>query len=286
MPAESPAPRAKRLSRTLPAVAAGLAVIVLAGAAFALTFDVLRDFAVAGRASERWAPAYPVMADALVVITVLSLVVARRARWWSRWLRGALLLALVAGTAAISVQHALWGFGSLPRDPVRAGVAVAPHVMLIVAVWLWLRMFAHLRRPRTAPAAPAAAAQEPAAPAPAERAAADPEAGGTVTVIPAAQGRPGPPPLALGASDVEVARAARTTRPDMVMPPVPEAREAPDDDAEDLAADRAEDPDAGDTLDTDPEGIDTSDDLPIWDWDKDPDPPSGSLRSSPTPPAD
>jgi hypothetical protein len=32
----------------------------------------------------------------------------------------------------------------------------------------------------------------------------------------------------------------------------------------------------------DPNGIDTSDDLPIWEWD----PPSGSFRSSPTPPAD
>ncbi|MEW2355314.1 hypothetical protein [Spirillospora sp. NPDC029432] len=280
MPAESPAPREKRLSRTLPAAAAGLAVIVLAGAAFALTFDVLRDFAVAGRASERWAPAYPVMADALVVITVLSLIVARRARWWSRWLRGALLLLLVAGAAAISVQHALWGFGALPRDPVRAGVAVAPHVMLIIAVWLWLRMIAQLRRPRTA----APAVRRPAEAGAAESVAAAPAAGETVTVIPAGQGRPAPPPLALGPSDVEVARAARTTQPDMIMPAVPAPSGAPDDDAEDQAADRAEDPDAGDTLDTDPEGIDTSDDLPIWDWDKDP--PSGSLRSSPTPPAD
>jgi hypothetical protein len=34
------------------------------------------------------------------------------------------------------------------------------------------------------------------------------------------------------------------------------------------------------TAETD--GIDTSGDLPIWDWD----PPSGSYRSSPTPPED
>ncbi|MFI0355921.1 DUF2637 domain-containing protein [Actinomadura sp. 9N407] len=281
MPADPPALPEKHRSPALLAVAAGLAVTVLAAGAFVLTFDLLRDFAVAGRASRRWAPAYPIMVDALLVMTVLALIVARGARWWSRWLRGALLLLLVAGTAAISVQHALWGFGSLPRDPVRAGVAVAPHLMLIIAVWLWLRMIKQLRQARPGRLAPA--------PAPA----AEGNSGGdaaAVTVIPpgehAEQARPTPPPLALLPSDVEVARRpgtdgvradgvrANTTQPDMIMPITLDGPAGADGEPEVPAADRAEDPDAGDD----------DGDLPIWDWDKDP--PSGSLRSSPVPPAE
>ncbi|MFF5260226.1 DUF2637 domain-containing protein [Actinomadura viridis] len=333
VPQAPPESRPARPPRRLPAVAAGLVVAVLAGGAFVLTYDLLRELAVAGGAGRRWAPAYPVMADALVVMTILSLVVARNARWWSRWLRGALLLLLLAGTAAIAVQHALWGFGPLPETPVRAGVAVAPHVMLVIAVWLWLRMIRHLR-PRSGPVPSAGTAHAPEGPADA----AGPEAGvaggaagveGDVTgPVPS---KPAPPPLALLPTDVEVARSpeaagtvppdlgkASTTLPDMIMPvtldPVPEPRRPRDED-EDTGEDTDEDTDeaqreardeapgadeddergerpapAGRSRDEagaspespDPGGIDTSDDLPIWDWD----PPSGSLRSSPTPPAE
>jgi hypothetical protein len=229
MPTDSrPSSETPPAPRRLPTVAAGVAVAVLAGAAFVLTYETLREFAVAGRAGDRWAPAYPVMADALVVITFLSLLVAREAPWWSRWLRGALLLALTAGTAAIGVQHALWGFGTLPETPHRAGVAVAPHVMLILAIWLWYRMIKQFR-PRTRPGEPA-----------------EPE--------------PTPPP-ALLPTDVEVAREpgteptsptgsgrpASTTRPDMIMPIVLD-----------------EDPDATDPNGV---AQANDDELPIWSWD-------------------
>ncbi|MFC5752250.1 DUF2637 domain-containing protein [Actinomadura rugatobispora] len=228
--------------RPLLTAAAGLVVAVLLGGAFALTYDLLREFALAGRASRRWAPVYPVMADALVVMTILSLIVARNAPWWSRWLRGALLLLLVSGTAAIAVQHALWGFTSLPADPVRAGVAVAPHIMLIIAVWLWFRMIKHLRPTRSTPAP-----QEPAP-------------------------KPTPPPLALDPTDA--APEPNTTQPDMIMP-VTLDKHTPKADEQD--EDEEDEPDPTETT-----GIDTSADLPIWDWD----PPSGSVRSSPTPPTD
>jgi hypothetical protein len=268
--------------RRLPTVAAGLAVAVLAGGAFASTYDLLREFALAGRADDRWAPAYPVMVDALVVIVFLSLLVARDAPWWSRWLRGALLLALIAGTAAIAVQHALWGFGSLPETPHRTGVAVAPHAMLVLAIWLWYRMIKRFR-PRTRPAAaePTPKEPEPTDPTePIEAVAAEP-----------APEPPSPAPPALLPTDIEVARdlggegaapsdsgsgrPASTTRPDMIMPisldkePDAATERKPDDD----------DPDA-----TDPNGVPQAndEDFPIWNWD----PPSSTYRSSPTPPED
>ncbi|GAA1571695.1 hypothetical protein GCM10009678_62960 [Actinomadura kijaniata] len=133
--------------RVLTAVT-GTAVAVVAAGSFAVTYDALRDLAVAGRVGERWAPVYPVMADVLLVVVVLALLVARHAPWWSRALRWLVLVALFAGGAALSVQHAVWGFASLPQDRLRAGVAVAPHAALVLAVWLWLTMIRHLRLPR------------------------------------------------------------------------------------------------------------------------------------------
>ncbi|TDC61610.1 DUF2637 domain-containing protein, partial [Actinomadura sp. GC306] len=138
-------PRYTPVQRRLLTALAGLIVAALAGGAFTLTYDALRELALAGRAGERWAPLYPVMADTLTVLTILSLVITRNARWWTRLLRWGLLLLLVAGGAALSVQYSVWGYGALPEDAVRAGVAVAPHVMLVIAVWLWLTMFKQIR---------------------------------------------------------------------------------------------------------------------------------------------
>ncbi|MFG2089168.1 DUF2637 domain-containing protein [Spirillospora sp. NPDC048824] len=143
-------PRYTRTQRRLLTALAGLIVAALAGGAFALTYDVLRELALAGRAGRRWAPLYPAMADTLTAMTILSLVITRNARWWTRLLRWALLLLLVSGGAALSVQRSVWGFSSLPEDAVRAGVAVAPHVMLVIAVWLWLTMFKQIRVARPA----------------------------------------------------------------------------------------------------------------------------------------
>ncbi|MBO2454819.1 DUF2637 domain-containing protein [Actinomadura barringtoniae] len=150
------APRYSKAQRRLLTVMAGLVVAVLAGGAFVLTYDILRELALEGRVSHRWAPVYPVMVDALTVMTLFSLVVSRHGRWWTRLLRWTLLLILLAGVAAIAVQRAVWGLDDLPDDQVKAGVAVAPHVMLLIAVWLWLTMFKQIRN------APARSAGKPA----------------------------------------------------------------------------------------------------------------------------
>lgn len=156
MPSDRTPPSYSRGQRRLLTALAGLVVAALAAAAYVLTYDVLRELALAGRVSRRWAPLYPAMADTLVAMTILSLVVTRGARWWTRLLRWALLLVLAAGGAAASVQHSVRGYGSLPEDAVRAGVAVAPHVMLVIAIWLWLTMFKQIRvaRPAAEEAAP------------------------------------------------------------------------------------------------------------------------------------
>ncbi|GLZ16099.1 hypothetical protein Acsp04_63340 [Actinomadura sp. NBRC 104425] len=308
------APRGTVLRRLLTA-AAGLAVTALAACAFVLTYDVLCDAALAGRVPRRWAWAYPVMTDVLVAVVILSLVVARHARWWSRFVRWTLLAALLAGMAALGVQHAVWGLASLPDDQLRAGVAIAPEAVLIIGVWLWLTMLRQARAGGRRPA-PAEAAK-PAAPAPAQP-------------PPIPWDEPAPqsftPPAAVAASEqldphprdepapkltVPMPAAARPAlepepehgpEPELEPEPEPEAGAeaktveipAPDEDADLTLVDRAEDPDAGDDTptttrtftpgeDAEPNGdAGRTDGLAVWDWD----PPSGSLRSSPTPPGD
>ncbi|MFC0038162.1 DUF2637 domain-containing protein [Actinomadura rayongensis] len=158
MPSSSRPPRPGRFFTW----SAALAVLVLAGAGFVQTYEPLCVLARTGGVEARWAPAYPVMADTLIVVALLAVVVARRAGWFARTLRWLLLLVLLAGGAALAVQYAVRGYGSLPRDAVKAGVAVAPNVMLAVAVWLWLTMIKQLRTaaersPGPVPEAPARA---------------------------------------------------------------------------------------------------------------------------------
>jgi hypothetical protein len=138
-------PRYTTLQRRLLTLSAGVGVAVLAGVLFVLSYDDLRALALAGRAARRFASAYPVMYDALVVVTILSLVVARHARWWSRWSRWLLLLVLAGGAAAASVQRAMNGYDTLPDQTLVAGVAAAPHAMLVIAVMLWITMFRQAR---------------------------------------------------------------------------------------------------------------------------------------------
>jgi Protein of unknown function (DUF2637) len=144
-PTPSATPRYTTTQRRLLTVSAGLGVAVLAGAAFVVTYDDLRTLAVEGHAPRRFASAYPVMFDALITVTILALVVARSSRWWNRWPRWLLLLVLLAGAAAASVQRATKGYAALPDDALKAGIAVAPHVMLLLAIWLWLTMFRQVR---------------------------------------------------------------------------------------------------------------------------------------------
>ncbi|SFP74151.1 Protein of unknown function [Actinomadura madurae] len=231
MPSDSSRPSYTPAQRRLLTAAAGLVVAALAGGAFALTYDTLRELALAGRVSRRWAPLYPAMADTLTVMTILSLVVTRNARWWTRLLRWTLLIVLVAGGAAISVQRSVRGFAELPDDALRAGVAVAPHVMLVIAVWLWLTMFKQIRVARP----PA----EEAAPAETQR--------GHVKVL-----EPAPPPLALAAPAGEGAESDPSLvfldEPAPEPGPAPEPEPEPEHEPEPILPFQAEEP-ARETVD-------------------------------------
>jgi hypothetical protein len=294
-------------------VAAGLGIAALAGLAFVLSYDDLRALALAGGAARDYAPFYPIMADALVVVTILSLAVARRTHWWARGVRWLLLLVLLAGAAAASTQRALNGYDPLPDRTLSAGVAIAPWALLLIAVWLWLSMFRQARAASaTRTASPETAAPPPEPPA-AEPRTAEPRAEQIIpgfaalerTEADAGTGVPATLPTDIRLVTRPAAAPSETTQPDIAVPPrgtadeTADATEAgdagnaradadEDDDVERWSALAAEDAErwaeeAADTFGA--EGGEDDDartpkQSPAMEWI----PPSSTFRSSPTPP--
>ena len=304
----------------LTAAAAGLGVAALAAAAFVLSYDDLRVLALTGGAADRYAPVYPIMIDTLVVLTILSLVVARRSTWWTRGVRWLLLLVLLAGTAAASAQRAVKGYESLPGEWLSAGVAVAPWVLLLLAAWLWLSI---LRQARLR------AFARPGAGVPSDARGAIPPSGTvrvvtTQPIIPGLAGPAGDPepraesprpddaeprPVASTTLPTDIklvthratatATATETTQPDLVMPRPAAPAKDPDADAESTPAENG-----GGTEDDDVErwsalaaedakrwadeaadhfsGAPEPSPAPGVEWI----PPASKFRSSPTPPGD
>ncbi|MEV0403457.1 DUF2637 domain-containing protein [Actinoallomurus sp. NPDC050550] len=154
---DSPAPYSTAQRRLLTA-AGGLGVAALAGATFVLSYDDLRALAVQGGAARHWAYLYPGVLDGLIVVVILSILTARRSRWWARAVRWLLLLVLIAGAGAAGVERAVHGYRHLSRPWLSGGVAAAPWVILAIAVWLWLSMIKQVvrtrRRDATAPPVP------------------------------------------------------------------------------------------------------------------------------------
>ncbi|MCD0450236.1 hypothetical protein LO762_13690 [Actinocorallia sp. API 0066] len=145
-----------------------LTVAGLTAGAFVLSYDDLRLLAEAGLPgpyAERFGRYYPAVYDGLIVSTMLALFAARRAPWWTRWPRWILLYALVGGAIAASVQRVTKGFAAIDGTALDAGVASAPWVAALLATWLWLSMFRQARAThrlrRASCGAPPAPAKEP-----------------------------------------------------------------------------------------------------------------------------
>ena len=141
----TPAPtRSQRLFTVL----GFLAAAGLTAGAFYLSYDALRLLALAGLRgdnADRFGRHYPLVYDGLVAVALLAVFVARNSPWWVRWTRWLVLIALVGGGIAASVQHALKGFEPIEGTALEAGVASAPWVAALLAIWLWMSMFRQLR---------------------------------------------------------------------------------------------------------------------------------------------
>jgi hypothetical protein len=309
------------LSNRLFPVLAGLAVAALTCAAFALSYEDLRQLALAGldgRLARRFAPAYPAVYGGLVVTVLLALFVARNSRWWVRWPRWLLLYALVAGAIAASVQRGLKGYEPLDDTWVTAGVASAPWVAALIAVWLWMSMFKQLKangngllRPtsrrqkalkhkpahaRTDPAdmipgfspiaLPPVAEKAPAVDEAAEEQEPEPEPAQEYKIVLQKEPEPVRPPSSLptdvmlvGRPKQPIEKVSETTQPDFI-PVVAEAPDVPETADTPDAPEAPEDEVVERAEDPDAGTDDWAAYAPEWN------PPSSSIRSGPTPPSE
>ncbi|GII85359.1 hypothetical protein Ssi03_33490 [Sphaerisporangium siamense] len=135
IPPAQQAGAALALRRVGTAVAA-LAVAGLAATACVLSFEPIRSLAVTGGARADFAYLYPAGFDALLAIALISVLLLRPARLLVRAQAMAILALLIVAAAAANIVVAT---GTV-IEPGRATVpvAVAPWVMFVIGLWLFL----------------------------------------------------------------------------------------------------------------------------------------------------
>jgi len=130
----------------LTAVVAG--VVLLAAAAFVLSYPGIHSVALQAGVSPNLAKLYPVIFDAMLVVAGAAAMALRGAGWWSRFYAWACLIVLLAAVAIGDAVHATGT--ALPDRATRAAVAVTPWVLLLLAFGLLLTMLGHFRKSRAA----------------------------------------------------------------------------------------------------------------------------------------
>jgi hypothetical protein len=149
---EHPAGRANRSGD--PAARLGLValtavivgVLLLAAAAFLLSYSGIHHIALQAGVSPKLARFYPGIFDAMLVIASAAVLALRSAGWLTRVYVWLCLLALLAAVATGDAVHAMGV--ALPRQPSRAGVAITPWALVLLSFGLLLAMLRHARRSR------------------------------------------------------------------------------------------------------------------------------------------
>src|SRR6266700_2834945 len=134
-----------------------IGVLLLAAAAFLLSYAGIHRIALSAGVSPALARLYPVIFDAMLVIASAGVLALRGAGWLTRVYVWLCLLLLLGAVAAGDAVHAM--SVALPRQPTRAVVAVTPWALLLLAFGLLLGMLRHLRKIRLANPQPPRAAR-------------------------------------------------------------------------------------------------------------------------------
>ena len=142
-------PQSKLRLAALTAVVAG--VVLLAAAAFVLSYSGIHQVALQAGVSPSLAKLYPVIFDAMLVVAGAAAMALRGAGWWSRFYAWACLILLLVAVAVGDAVHATGTV--LPERASRAAVAITPWVLLLLAFGLLLTMLRHFRKARAAVAA-------------------------------------------------------------------------------------------------------------------------------------
>ncbi len=136
--------------RLVALIAAITGVIVLAAAAFVLSYGGIHQIALSAGVSASMARIFPVIFDAMLVVSCAAVLSLRAANWWHRtyaWLTALVLLAALAAAGAVHATDT-----HIPRKPAAATIAVLPWVLLLLAFSLLLSMLRQFRRARAAEA--------------------------------------------------------------------------------------------------------------------------------------
>jgi hypothetical protein len=146
-------PRSAGLHSTLRAAAlaaVALGVMLLAAAAFVLSYEGIHHIALRAGVSPELAKLYPLIFDVMLVVAGAAALALRGASLWARCYAWGLLLILLA---AMAVGNAVYATGTtLPAQPTKITVAVIPWVLLLMAFGLLLELLRHFRSTRSSAA--------------------------------------------------------------------------------------------------------------------------------------
>jgi Protein of unknown function (DUF2637) len=153
----SPPSRAAQPGRVLRGVAltsVSAGVLVLAAAAFVLSYSGIHAVARQAGISATLARGYPVILDAMLIVACAAILALRGAGWFSKvyaWLSLLVLLGAAAGAGALHSTGT-----AIPHRGAAAAAAVIPWVLLLIGFGLLLAILRHFRLHRAPPSAPPA----------------------------------------------------------------------------------------------------------------------------------
>jgi hypothetical protein len=161
-PPAAPAPphQPGRVLRAVALTAVSIGVLVLAAAAFVLSYPGLHAVARQAGISAPLARGYPVILDAMLVIACAAVLSLRGAGAVSKFYAWLSLLVLLGATAGADALHSTGTV--VPHKDAAFAAAVLPWVLLLIGFGLLLAMMRHFRLHRPAPAAAAASPPAPA----------------------------------------------------------------------------------------------------------------------------
>ena len=157
----APAAESHRVLRMLALVAVSLGVVVLAAAAFVLSYHGIRAIALEAGVSPDLARIYPLIFDVMLVVAGAAVLSLRGAGWIVQafaWLSLLVLLAAAAGASTLYATNT-----HLPHKTAATIAAILPWALALLGFFLLLAMLRHarLRRAQSRRATSAAAvAQE------------------------------------------------------------------------------------------------------------------------------
>jgi hypothetical protein len=126
-------------------------VILVAVAAFLLSYEGIHQIALQAGVSPGLARIYPLMFDAMLLIACAATLALRNAGWGAKCYVWASLLLVVGAVAVGDAMHATGV--KLTGQAARATIAIIPWVLLMMGFGLWLVMLRQWRRTRAMAAA-------------------------------------------------------------------------------------------------------------------------------------